>query len=202
MTDAGIGPTSARDRIEEMDVLRGVALFGVVLANMVGFSTFDIVATGQQLLSLPTAPLDGALLQLSFVLINDKANTLFAFLFGLGFYLQMQRAQARGADFERIYLRRLTVLLCIGLVHILLVWNWDILHLYALAGFALFALRRVSTRTLLVAGLVCTLFSYDLPGALFDALGIRDVSTSSRHTAKRPFSPASNSRATATTSGW
>ncbi len=174
MTDAGIGPTSARDRIEEMDVLRGVALYGVFLANMVGFSTFDVVATGPQLLSLPTAALDFTLLQFVLVLVNDKANTLFAFLFGLGFYLQMQRAQARGADFERIYLRRLTVLLCIGLAHILLLWNWDILHLYAIAGFALFALRRVSTRTLLTAGLVCTLFSYDLPGQLVDALGVSE----------------------------
>jgi len=174
MTDAGIGPTSARDRIEEMDVLRGVALYGVFLANLVGFSTFDIVATGPQLLSLPTAPLDFTLLQFVLVFVNDKANTLFAFLFGLGFYLQMQRAQARGANFERIYLRRLTVLLCIGLVHILLVWNWDILHLYAIAGFVLFALRRLSTRTLLIAGLVCTLFSYDLPGQLVAALGLTE----------------------------
>lgn len=175
MTDAGIGPTSARDRIVEMDVLRGVALYGVFLANLVGFATFDIVATGPQLLALPTAPLDFTLMQLVMVFVNDKANTLFAFLFGLGFYLQMQRAQGRGADFERIYLRRLTVLLCFGVAHILLLWNWDILHLYALAGFALFALRRVSNRTLLIVGVVCTLFHYDLPGALVDALGISEA---------------------------
>jgi uncharacterized protein len=67
-------------------------------------------------------------------LVADKANTIFAFLFGLGFYLQMQRLQFRGADFEALYKRRLTVLLCIGCLHMFFVWTWDILHLYALAA--------------------------------------------------------------------
>src|SRR4029079_18809483 len=81
------------------------------LVNLVSFGGVDIMATEQQLLSLPTAPADFALHDVIEWLFVDKANTLFAFLFGLGFYLQMQRLEARGADFERLYRRRLWVLL-------------------------------------------------------------------------------------------
>jgi uncharacterized protein len=140
-----------------MDVLRGVALFGVFLANLVGFGSANIMATEQQLLTLPTAAWDFTLRQLIEWLVFDKANTLFAFLFGLGFYLQMQRLEGRGVDFERIYLRRLLVLLVIGTIHLLFVWTWDILHLYALAGFVLFAMRDASNRDLLAIGTILAL---------------------------------------------
>jgi uncharacterized protein len=144
----------AAERVELMDVLRGVALFGVFLMNMAPFAGAPIMATEQQLLSLPTAGYDFALLDVLRWLIADKANTIFAFLFGLGFYLQMQRLQLRGDDFEALYKRRLTVLLCIGCVHLFFVWTWDILHLYAIAGFILLPLRRLSNRDLLGIGII------------------------------------------------
>jgi uncharacterized protein len=147
-------PAAAAERIALMDVLRGVALFGVFLVNMTGFAGASLMATEQQLLSLPTAPFDFALTDVLEWLFVDKANSLFAFLFGLGFYLQMQRLEARGVDFQRVYRRRLTVLLVMGLANLVFLWTWDILHLYALAGFALLAMRRLRTRTLLVVGLI------------------------------------------------
>jgi uncharacterized protein len=69
----------------------------------------------------------------------------------------MQRLEARDVDFGRIYLRRLTVLLVIGVLHLLFLWPWDILHLYALAGFILFAMRGMPTRDLLGLGIVLAL---------------------------------------------
>lgn len=155
---APVAPIEAEERVRELDVLRGVALFGVFLMNMIGLTEAEVMATSIQLESLPTAHLDRVLFQVVNLLFLDKANTLFAFLFGLGFYLQMERLEARGADFVRIYRRRLAVLLCMGLVHIVFIWMWDILHLYALAGFALLAMRKVRTRTLLVGGVLLTLF--------------------------------------------
>jgi uncharacterized protein len=140
-----------------MDVLRGVALFGVFLMNLAAFSGAPFMATEEQLLMLPSAPADFALMQVLRWLVMDKANTLFAFLFGLGFYLQMTRLEARDVDFGPIYLRRLAVLLIVGVLHLLLVWTWDILHLYALAGFLLFALRNLSNRDLLGLGLLLAL---------------------------------------------
>jgi uncharacterized protein len=141
-----------------MDVLRGVALFGVFLVNFTAFAGAPIMATEQQLLSLPTAPFDLALFDVLEWLFTDKANTMFAFLFGLGFALQLQRLEGRGIDFEALYRRRLTVLLAIGVVHFFFAWTWDILHLYALAGFLLLPLRRLSNRALLIAGMLLAAF--------------------------------------------
>jgi uncharacterized protein len=149
-----------------MDVLRGVALFGVFLMNLVAFAAAPIMATEQQLLSLPSAPYDFALLQVLRWLVMDKANTIFAFLFGLGFYLQMQRLEARGADFGKLYLRRIAVLLALGCVHLFFVWTWDILHLYALGGFLLFALRNLPTRDLLGIGILLALIGRTAQKAL------------------------------------
>jgi uncharacterized protein len=70
----------------------------------------------------------------------------------------MKRVEARGVDFERLYKRRLTVLLIFGVLNLFFLWTWDILHLYALSGFILLALRRLSTRDLLGIGLILSLF--------------------------------------------
>ncbi len=169
----GLSPLSGvqpDERVGELDVLRGVALYGVFLANMMGFAGPGLMATEGQLLALPTAGFDQAVGELLQWLVADKANSLFAFLFGLGFYLQMQRLESRGADFDRLYLRRLSVLLVFGVIHALFFWVWDILNLYALAGFALFALRRASDRLLLVGGLLLALFGRTAHEYLF-ALG-------------------------------
>lgn len=140
-----------------MDVLRGVALFGVFLMNLMPFGGHGMMATEAQLLSLPTAGLDFTLLNILHWLVADKANTIFAFLFGVGFYLQMSRLDARGAESEAIYRRRLFSLFVIGVIHNFFLWTWDILHLYALAGFFLLALRRMSNRGLVIGGLLLAL---------------------------------------------
>ncbi|MEQ8934218.1 MAG: DUF418 domain-containing protein [Amphiplicatus sp.] len=154
---AGGAPVDLKERVGDLDALRGFALIGVFIANFAGYAGAGFMGTEDQLAALPTAGLDGVADFFVRWLVHDKANTLFAFLFGLGFWLQMQRLTARGADFARIYLRRLTILLLFGLFHCLFIFSYDILHLYALAGFALFFLRGVSDRTLLVAGLMLAL---------------------------------------------
>jgi len=159
-------PVSAAERVQLMDVLRGMALFGVFLVNFTAFAGAPIMATEQQLLSLPTGPFDLALFDVLGWLFADKANTIFAFLFGLGFALQLQRVEERGVDFEALYRRRLTVLLVIGLVHFFFVWTWDILHLYALAGFLLLPLRRLSNRALLITGVLLAAFGRTTQKAL------------------------------------
>src|SRR5262245_57393799 len=155
-----------------MDVLRGVALFGVFLVNLIQFAALNVMSTEQQLLSLPTAPLDLTLYDVLGWLCFDKANTIFAFLFGLGFYLQMQRVEARGADFDVLYVRRLAVLLVIGTIHIVFIWSWDILHLYAICGFALLAMRNLSNRDLLAYGVICALVGRAVQKTLTEFTGL------------------------------
>lgn len=134
-------PTANSDRYLVMDVLRGFALFGVMLVNIYELGGEDVLITAQQLAALPSAELDDVLAFGLNLLVYDKANTLFAFLFGLGFAVQMERLEAQGAAFQTIYLRRITILLMIGLLHVLFLFAWDILHVYAIAAIILFFCR-------------------------------------------------------------
>jgi uncharacterized protein len=90
--------------------------------------------------------------------MSDKSNTIFATLFGLGFYLQMQRGAGK-PGFEARYARRLSWLLLFGILNTFFLFTWDILHLYALGGFFLLAMRRWTTRWLLIFGVAAALYS-------------------------------------------
>ena len=159
-------PVSGGERIAELDVLRGIALFGVLTMNFVYFASEGQLATEAQLKALPTANLDWWAYNGVRLFIGDKANTVFATLFGLGFYLQMQRGEGR-PGFERRYTRRLFWLLMFGLFNTYFLWFGDILNLYAVAGFALLATRRWRTRTLVIFGSIAALYSHDLQEWLF-----------------------------------
>ncbi len=168
---AGIAaPVTQAERVELLDVLRGVALFGVFLMNFTVFAGAGVMATDQQVAALPTVTVDAVLEGLLAILVMDKANTLFAFLFGLGFYLQMQRLESRGVEFEPLFRRRMAVLLVFGILHFVFLWTWDILHLYALAGFVLLAFRSMSNRDLLGIGIICAVLARTAQKA-FDAFG-------------------------------
>ncbi len=134
----GGGPVLRQERIEAIDILRGLAILGILIVNM-------------QLFSMPEGlPVDGAVERLTLFFAQEKFKALFSFLFGLGLAVQMMRADARGAHFLPLYARRLGVLFLIGAAHFLLVWDGDILHDYALLGVVLLLFRRCSPKTLLV----------------------------------------------------
>jgi uncharacterized protein len=141
-----IGPVPGRERIEVMDILRGVAILGILVVNMGLFSLPEGLAANQV---WPNS-VDGTVERLILLFAQEKFKALFSFLFGLSLAVQMMRAEARGAPFLPLYLRRLSVLLLIGLGHFLLLWDGDILHDYALLGFVLLLFRRRSLKTLLV----------------------------------------------------
>jgi len=140
-----MGPVPLAERIEVIDILRGFALFGVLLINM---RNFDL--PGQEW----TEIVDQVALWLTIAFGDGKFWRLFSFLFGLGFALQMGRAEARGAPFLRVYLRRLGVLLLFGALHHL-IYGGDILFDYAALGFLLLLFHRRSSRTILLVASVC-----------------------------------------------
>ena len=144
----------------------------MLIANFVWFAFSDATATQAQTGPMLGDPLNQAVLAFVDIFVTDKANTLFALLFGFGFWVQMERLETRGAPFARIYLRRLAVLLAMGLINICFIWPWDILNLYALAGFALFALRGLSPRAMLWLGVPLALLGRPLVDAASEALGI------------------------------
>lgn len=155
-------PVSPNERILALDVLRGFAMFGVLVAYCVW--------------SLGTAPeeswtaLDKTLGELIGFFVDGKFYTILAFLFGLGFSIQLSRA-ANDASAVETYCRRLAVLAGIGLAHALLLRNGDILLPYALTGFFLIPFRNASGRTALVAALIALLMMQVMP-RLWDSAGL------------------------------
>ena len=139
-------PVQPEDRIQSLDALRGFALFGVLLINMISFTgPLERMMTGQW----PGTP-HPMLATLVSVLVEGKFYCLFSFLFGYGFSLQLSRLDGRGLDSGRIYRRRLMVLILIGLAQGILVWMGDILFAYGCFGFLLMAFRGRQERTLLI----------------------------------------------------
>lgn len=151
-------PVPAGQRIAAVDVVRGLALFGVLLINLLWHA--DIAIPGRVLERLPTADIDAWLDPVLRWLWEGKAQALFSLLFGFGFAVMIDRLEAKGAPAARIYSRRLLVLLALGFAHLSFVWYGDILHNYALAGFGLLLLRRLPTKALVGLGLILALFSY------------------------------------------
>ena len=149
-------PISTVDRIAELDSLRGWALLGVAIANLTAFTLWFAVSPEVKA-AMPTAAIDGPLEYLTHVFVEGKFYTLFSLLFGIGFAVQLTRAETRGDAFGSRFRRRLTVLLAIGLVHLCLIWFGDILVLYALCGFGLLAFRQRSDRSLLTWAFVLLL---------------------------------------------
>lgn len=139
-------PIPQQERIEAMDVLRGFALLGILLVNILFFSGPMQETIMRPWRESPQPWLQGAVTWL----VQGKFYCLFSFLFGMGFAVQIARLEARGGQVAGVYARRLAVLLGFGLLHGLLVWMGDILAIYAATGFLLLAFRRRKPRTLLV----------------------------------------------------
>ena len=153
----GPTPTGSADRIDELDVLRGFALFGVFIIHFVGSGFYDLpIGDAQRDLFRESTANNIALFAVEW-LIYDKFNTLFAMLFGAGFWVMMERLERRGDDFTRIYLRRLLALFAIGMINLALFFPGDVLHEYAAIGLVLFLLRKMPLIAFLVVGLIFAL---------------------------------------------
>lgn len=160
----------AGNRLEVLDALRGIALFGILMANILYWSGWGLM-TDLQRLQLGGA--GGVLWQYRFhhLLVDGKFYTLFSLLFGAGFALQLTRLGQAGHDGLRIYRRRVLVLLGFGLVHSWLIWDGDILTLYALLGLLLPLFHRWRDAALLWTAALL-IFVVPFAGiALFAALG-------------------------------
>jgi len=138
-------PVQPEERIVVLDVLRGFALLGILVVNLPGAAA-SWFAWGAGLEPFP-AWWDKTAEWIVSTFFAGKFNSIFSFLFGLGFTIQLTRAADRGANVTSVYLRRMGILFAIGVAHALLVWDGDVLHIYALLGLVLLAIRRVSDRT-------------------------------------------------------
>jgi uncharacterized protein len=155
--DTRVDPLPVNERILTLDVVRGFALLGILIMNMPGFTnSFFIEADGTHLW---TQPWDQGAELVRDMLFSGKFNSMFSLLFGIGFTIQLSRLQAREPERAvAIYSRRLLALLGFGLIHAMVFWTGDVLHIYALLGFLLLLLRNVSNRMVYVLIALCLVY--------------------------------------------
>ncbi len=194
------GPVARAERIQVIDVLRGFALLGILLVNMELFSN----PVQQAIFGLKEwSGVDRLAVWGIRFLAEGKFYSLFSLLFGIGFALQIQRAETRGTTFVPFYLRRLGILLLIGLAHAIFIWTGDILVLYALVGAILLLLfRRRSPRTLLIWAGVMLAVTILINAALTGLVALAQLSPEAAAELSREFAQTeANLRADAAHAG-
>ncbi|MFB9859704.1 DUF418 domain-containing protein [Salinicoccus siamensis] len=139
-------PVGSADRVHEIDAVRGFALFGILMMNIMSFAgpqmenqlTFDAsdIYTGS----------NSVIILLINIFVTANFYTMFSFLFGLGFYIFLSRAKNRTQQVNRLFIRRMSILLIIGLLHAIFVWYGDILTVYAVTGIILLLFYRLNPR--------------------------------------------------------
>ncbi|PDY46576.1 DUF418 domain-containing protein [Bacillus pseudomycoides] len=136
---------SQSERIHSIDIIRGIAVFGIFLVNwpvIAGVDSSDITGSYEGI--------DRYIRLFYDMFIQTKFYTIFSFLFGLGFYIFMQRAEKKTTHPKTLFIRRLLILLLFGFIHYVLLWDGDILHSYAIAGFFLLLFYKREPKTILI----------------------------------------------------
>ncbi len=150
-------PVSTKDRIGSLDFIRGIAVMGILAANIIAFGQpFNAYIYPEAFIGGSGDP-DGWMWIAQFVLVDGKMRGLFTLLFGAGMYLFMERAWARGSS-RWLQMWRLFLLLCFGLIHFFFIWIGDILFFYGLIGFLAVACLRWTAKAQLWVGLIGYIF--------------------------------------------
>jgi uncharacterized protein len=158
-------PVKLSDRFSSIDVLRGVALLGILVLNIDDFGTVQLahdipVGTPTNDFAGPHAHLNLILFMIKWMFFEGKMRGLFSMLFGAGVILLTSRAERRGSkDIADIYTRRNMFLMLFGFLHNVFIWNGDILFDYGFEALLfLYPLRRLKPKTLLWTGTLLSVF--------------------------------------------
>lgn len=166
MTPPSITPITT-GRIQTIDIIRGIALLGIIIINFTSDSTGLSPIAGQ------TGFGDHVIYWIIRFLIDDRFQTIYCFLFGLGFSIQMQRAVEKNAPFTYIFLRRMLALFVIGCAfHIFFSWSYNVLPFYAIIGMWLLLFRKVPMKFLPLLAI----FFFVLPSSIDTIAKIRTES--------------------------
>lgn len=164
----GDGMTAATEpgpRIPALDIVRGIAVMGILAMNIIAFAMPFQAYMNPNAFGLETAA-DYWSWVFSFIFIDGKMRGLFSFLFGASTLLVIERAAASGESPARVHYMRMIWLLVFGLIHFYFIWFGDILALYAMVGLVLFFFRNLSVKALMRWGIGLVI----LQTALFAAL--------------------------------
>lgn len=140
-------PTGEKERVISIDVMRGFALLGIFVVNMLFFHSPYIYVNPYTWYQNPA---DFETYKWIDIFVQGSVYPLFSMLFGYGLAMQFLKTQERGTSFAKLAVRRLLVLLGIGCIHAFLIWSGDILITYALAGLVLILMIRLKPLWLFV----------------------------------------------------
>ena len=146
-------PVAAAERFQSIDILRGIAVLGILVIN-IEFFAYPMMVPFNPTLTGGFTGLDLIAWKFGSLFFLEKMISIFSMLFGAGVVLMYQRAEAAQRTFRGVYYRRTLWLLLIGLLHAYLFWYGDILFAYALTGLLLYPLRRKSPRLLIILAAV------------------------------------------------
>lgn len=165
-----VSPTNEKKRIELLDVFRGFAVLGIFVVNIeIMNSTF----VNQEVFSQQwTSTIDQFAVKILQLFFYSKFFPIFSLLFGLGISMQALKLYEKKELSFSFFLRRMFILFIFGLLHIILLWSGDVLHLYAMLGLLVTLLIRTSNRMLLILSAFFLLFPYydQISGVLFNYL--------------------------------
>jgi uncharacterized protein len=139
-------PTEQKDRTIIVDVIRGFALIGVLIANFTSYVNQQIP---EHILHSISSSLDTSLMNVNAVFFEWKFMTLFSILFGYGFGLILESLEKKNINPDFFFARRMFWLFIFGCIHTLFWWA-DVLHLYALSGILLLLFRKKPSRSILI----------------------------------------------------
>lgn len=140
-------PVQTKDRLHWVDAARGFAIFGILIVNMLSFSSPYFTYRGEGLVW--NNPEDEVTLAVIDIVFQASFYSLFSFLFGFGLQLMMDRLQLKKLEAVPLLTRRLLFLLLFGVIHAFVIWYGDILITYALVGLLALLFLKVKERTLI-----------------------------------------------------
>ncbi len=149
MSLATTTPIDASERAGILDALRGFAILGIFLDNVFSFTGYGFFSMARRE-ALPTFYVDALLGASEMAFVHGKFYSIFSLLFGIGFSIILLRNQQRGINPLKIFYRRLFLLFLIGSFHLFVLWEGDILLLYALIGCLLPLFNKCSNKGLLI----------------------------------------------------
>ncbi|HEX6374619.1 MAG TPA: DUF418 domain-containing protein [Allosphingosinicella sp.] len=153
--------TEPPPRIATLDIVRGVAVMGILAMNIVAFAMIPAAYMNPRAYGSETV-WDLAAWAFNFVFIDGKMRGLFSFLFGASLLLVIEKAEAKGESPARVHFSRMLWLLAFGLLHFYFIWYGDILTGYALVGLLAWFFRRKEPRKLLFWGVLFVLLEFAL----------------------------------------
>ncbi len=162
-----ITAVNLNNRIQSMDVMRGVAVLGILLMNIPGFSTHEFFLFWHDALK-GEATANGIIFKTSMILFDGKMRGLFTLLFGAGLMLFIENKNDDSLQVADLYFKRMTWLLFFGLVDAyVLLWGGDVLYEYAMCGIFAFAFRTMKPRNLLFMSLLILSVTIYVSGSPF-----------------------------------